>query len=265
MDLYAVLGLSKGASEDQIKKAYRQQARQYHPDVNKDPGSEKKFKEIQKAYSVLSDPQKKAQYDQFGIADDGPQNQGFEGFSSGGFGGFEDIFDAFFGGQGRGSRGGKKSTSTRGEDLRYDLDITLKEAATGVKRKINIYHLVSCEKCEGSGAQSGTKKTTCRHCHGTGQLKTVQKTFIGSFQQISTCHYCQGMGTMIEKPCTSCHGKGLQKKSKQLEVDVPAGVETGVKLRLTSEGNKGENGGPAGNLYVEKKKRLAKKNNTSKT
>lgn len=251
MDLYGVLGLNKGASDEQIKKAYRQLARQYHPDVNKESGAEKKFKEIQKAYAVLSDSQKKAQYDQFGIADDGPQgHQGFDGFEgfSGGFGGFEDIFDAFFGGN-KSSRGSRQSAS-RGEDLRYDLDITLKEAATGVKRKITIYHLGSCEKCQGTGSQSGAKKVSCKHCHGTGQLKTVQKTFLGSFQQIVTCHYCSGTGSMIEKPCTTCHGKGLQKKSKQLEVDVPAGVETGVKLRLTGEGNKGENGGPAGDLYV---------------
>jgi len=251
-DLYAILEVSKGASDADIKKAYKKLARKYHPDVNKDAGAEDKFKEIQKAYSILSDPQKKAQYDQFGVADDTPGGQGGFGGFGGGFGGgfegggFEDIFDAFFGGQ---QSGGRRGGPSRGEDLRYDLEITLEEAATGVKKDIEIFHLDSCSDCDGTGSRS-KKRSSCSQCSGTGQIKKVQRTFIGSVSQVMTCPACSGKGTTVTDPCSSCSGQGLKKTKKSISVNVPQGVESGVKLRVSGEGNKGSQGGPAGDLYV---------------
>lgn len=247
-DLYAVLGIERSASEAEIKKAYRQQARKYHPDVNKDPGAEDTFKKIQKAYAILSDPQKKSQYDQFGVADDSAGGggfgggAGFEGFADS----FDDIFDVFFGGK----RGGRQRGPSPGEDLRYDLEITLEEAAKGIKKEIEIYHMESCDRCSGNGAEPGTKKTTCRTCNGQGQVRMQQQTFLGSFSQVSTCPTCHGAGVIIEKPCVNCHGKGIEKKRKKIEVDIPAGVDDGVKLRVPNEGNASASGGQAGDLYL---------------
>jgi len=254
-DLYGILEVDRNASEADIKKAYRRLARQYHPDVNKEKGAEEKFKEVQKAYEVLSDPQKKANYDQFGVTDDqGPSGfgggGGFGGFE-GGFGAesFEDIFDAFFGGSRRSSKGGR-SGPRQGEDLRYDLELTLEEVAKGLSKDIDIYHMERCSDCKGSGAKAGTSKTTCSHCHGAGQVRTVQRTMLGSFSQVTTCHVCSGTGEVIQTPCTTCKGKGLEKKRKQIRIDIPAGVDKGTRLRVTGEGNHGEGGGPAGDLYV---------------
>lgn len=246
-DLYAILELSKGASDAEIKKAYKTLARKYHPDVNKDPGAEAKFKEVQKAYSILSDSQKKANYDQFGVTDDSPGGGqgGFGGFGGFETGGFDDIFDAFFGGQ----QGRRQSGPSRGDDLRYDLEITLEEVAEGVKKEIDIFHLDSCSTCHGSGSRSG-KKTTCSTCNGTGQIKKIQRTFIGSVSQVVTCHACRGKGTVVSDPCNTCSGQGLEKRKKTVSVSIPKGVESGVKLRVSGEGNKGANGGPAGDLYV---------------
>lgn len=250
-DLYAVLGLSKGASDAEIKKAYRQLARKYHPDVNKDAGAEDKFKEIQQAYGILSDSQKKSQYDQFGVTDDMPGAGGFGGGGAG-FGGFsadsfEDIFDSFFGGGGRRSQGQGRR---QGDDLRYDLDITLEEAASGVKKTIDIYHLDTCSRCNGEGAQPGTGKKTCSQCKGNGQIKTVQRTMLGSFSQVMTCPTCQGSGSIIEHPCLVCSGSGLEKQKRKIDVQIPSGVENGSRLRVSGEGNRGEGGGPVGDLYV---------------
>ncbi|NDC83103.1 molecular chaperone DnaJ [bacterium] len=246
-DLYAILGVQRGASDSEIKKAYRQLARKYHPDVNKDPGAEDQFKKIQRAYAILSDAQKKSQYDQFGVTDDSPSGGGgfggFEGFSGGGF---DDIFDAFFGGGGRQRQQGPR----RGEDLRYDLELSLEEAAFGVAKEIQIFHLEACGDCSGSGRQSGTPKVTCNHCHGSGQLKTVQRTVLGSFSQVTVCHHCSGSGEVIKNPCKKCHGKGVEKKKKTLSVDIPGGVDDGTKLRVPREGNYGEPGGEPGDLYV---------------
>jgi molecular chaperone DnaJ len=244
-DLYELLGVSQTATEQDIKKAYKKKARAYHPDVNKDPGAEDKFKNIQKAYAVLSDPQKKAQYDQFGVADDSASgnNSGFGGFGSGSF---DDIFDSFFGGSG-GSR--QRSGKSRGDDLRYDLTITLEESAKGVSKEIQIYHLDACDDCDGTGSKS-KKKTTCSHCGGSGQIKKVQNTFLGSFQQVATCPKCQGSGHIIIDPCNSCSGTGVRKKSKKIEVSIPAGVDSGMKLRVSGEGNHGLKGGAPGDLYV---------------
>lgn len=253
-DLYSILQVTKNASDAEIKKAYRQLARQYHPDVNKEPGAEEKFKEIQKAYDILSDSSKKARYDQFGVTDDTPGGgAGFSGFSSEGFGGFsdtiDDIFDSFFGGSGgRGHRG--KTQSRRGEDLRFDLEITLQEAASGISKNIEVYHYEKCHDCDGQGNAKGTSKSTCSDCGGMGQVKRVQQTILGSFSQVSTCPKCQGSGHVIDVPCGTCHGRGLRKAKKTIRVDIPSGVDQGMRLRVSGEGNQGELGGSPGDLYV---------------
>ncbi len=253
-DLYEILGVSRSANDTEIKKAYRKLAREYHPDVNKDPGAQDKFKEVQKAYDILSDTKKKAQYDQFGVTDDQPGAGGFGGGGFGGFSGFggaesfEDIFDSFFGGGGRQTR--RKGGPRQGEDLRYDLEISLEEAAQGVEKKIEIYHLNQCQKCDGTGAKPGTSKTSCSKCNGSGQVHTVQRTILGSFSQVSACPECRGAGEIIKSPCTNCHGKGLEKQKRQISVKIPAGVDSGNRLRVSGEGNHGEGGGPAGDLYV---------------
>jgi len=236
-DLYALLGLSKNASEAEIKSAYRKQARKYHPDVNKDPGAEETFKKLQKAYTILSDPQRKQQYDQFGLADDsaaGGQGGfgGFSGFgggfSSAGFDGIDDIFDAFFGGSG--SRSGSRRGSSAGEDLRYDLKVTLEDVAKGLEADIEIYHLQNV----------GGKSTSCSKCGGTGQIKVTQRTILGVVSQVTTCPQCGGAGGSDTR----------QKNKKKIKVTIPAGVETGVKLRVKGEGNDSISSGPAGDLYV---------------
>ncbi|MBT6120645.1 molecular chaperone DnaJ [bacterium] len=245
-DLYELLELDRGAAEGDVKKAYRKLARKYHPDVNKDPGAEGKFKEIQKAYAILSDPSKKSKYDQYGIADDSPGQQGGHG-DMGGFGGFEDIFDVFFGGKRQGTQ---QRGPSQGEDLRYDLELTLEDVSKGVNKNISIYHLEKCGTCHGGGSTAGASKSQCGHCQGSGQLKSVQRTLLGSFSQVTTCHFCSGRGHVIKNPCKSCHGKGLEKKKKSIDVDIPAGIEKGTRLRVNGEGNYGEMGGPAGDLYV---------------
>ena len=249
-DLYGLLGVSKGASEGEIKSAYRKKAREYHPDVNKEPGAEDTFKKIQKAYAVLSDPQKKARYDQYGVVDDSPGGgesgfSGFEGFSDS----FEDIFESFFGGGGRGG-GRRRSGPRQGEDLRYDLELSLEDIAAGLTKTIEIYHLDECCTCKGNGAKPGTSKSACSYCNGRGELQAVQRTMLGSFTQVVTCHHCEGAGETITNPCSDCSGRGLEKKQRTLDVTVPAGVPEGTRLRVTGEGNKGEKGGPSGDLYV---------------
>lgn len=255
-DLYGLLGVDKGVSDAELKRAYRKLARQYHPDVNKDPGAADKFKKIQKAYDILSNPQKKAQYDQFGVTDDqapggGPGGfhggAGFEGFSDS----FEDIFETFFGGGGGGRRSrGQHSNARHGEDLRYDIDITLEEAAEGVSKSIDVFHMDECGRCHGGGSEPGSKKRTCPQCQGAGQVRTVQRTMLGSFSQVMTCNQCHGQGEIIDKPCSQCHGQGLEKKQKKIKVDIPAGVDRNAKLRVSGEGNKGVGGGRPGDLYV---------------
>tara|TARA_B100000427_G_scaffold329523_1_gene346102 strand:- start:11861 stop:12922 length:1062 start_codon:yes stop_codon:yes gene_type:complete len=232
-DLYGTLGVSKDASASEIKSAYRKIARKYHPDVNKEAGAEAKFKDIQKAYAILSDPQRKQRYDQFGVADDsaagsggpGAGFEGFEGFSSNFGGNFEDIFDTFFGGSSR----SQSSRSSSGEDLRFDLTISLEEAAIGVDKDIEFYHLEN---------DSGSAKK-CSECNGLGQVKVVQRTMLGSFQQISTCPVCKGRGVI-----------GQKKVKKKLTITIPAGIESGNQLRVSNEGNAGPIGGSAGDLYV---------------
>lgn len=243
-----MLGLSRNASEEEIKKAYRKLARQFHPDVNsEDSEAEAKFKEVSEAYEVLKDPQTRARYDQFGHA--GTQNGGFGGGGFDGTGGFEDIFDMFFGGGGFGGAGGRRGPQ-KGADLRLDLEITLEEAAFGVEKEIELSKLQTCSECEGTGSAAGTFPSSCKICKGTGQVKTTQKTVLGHFQTVKPCHNCHGTGKVVETPCDSCYGQGRVKQKKKIEINIPAGIDTGSRLRVTGEGEPGANGGPEGDLYV---------------
>ncbi|MCT8517502.1 molecular chaperone DnaJ [Glaesserella parasuis] len=246
-DYYEVLGLQKGASEQEIKRAYKRLAAKHHPDKNQgSKEAEEKFKEIKEAYEVLGDNEKRAMYDQYGhqAFEHGGGAGGFGGFGGGGFGGFEDIFSEMFGGGFGG--GARRQRVVRGDDLRYDLEITLEEAVRGVKKDIRIRTLVQCDTCHGSGAEAGSKVETCPHCHGSGRVRRQQ----GFFMTETVCPSCHGTGRKIEKPCKSCHGDGRVEKTKNLSVTIPAGVDTGNQLRLSGEGAAGENGAPAGDLYV---------------
>jgi len=249
-DYYEVLGVARGASEDELKKAYRKLARQYHPDINKDAGAEDKFKEINEAYDVLSDAQKRQAYDQFGHA--GAQGFGQGGFGQGfeGFGGFSDIFEAFFGGQMGGQQRGRKRGPERGADLRIDVEIPFTAAMFGTERTVDIQHQERCETCNGSGAKDPKDVQTCDLCHGAGQITQTQRTIFGQFQQVSPCPKCNGEGKTVKDPCNTCKGQGRTRKSKKLQVKVPAGVDTGARLRVSGEGDIGPKGGPAGDLYI---------------
>jgi molecular chaperone DnaJ len=252
-DYYEILGVSRDATQDDIKKAYRKLARKYHPDVNQnDPKAEEKFKEIKEAYDVLSDQQKRAQYDQFGHAafENGGYQAGPQGFGGfGGFGGFDDIFDMFFG-QGFGGAGRGRNQPRQGPDLRYDLEITLEEAATGVERDLEVVRTEICPDCNGSGAEPGTHQTTCNVCGGTGQIKQVRQTVLGQMVNITTCHACGGSGQIVTTPCSKCRGRGKIRRTRKIHVSVPPGVDTGSRLRINGEGEAGSHGGPPGDLYV---------------
>lgn len=244
-DYYEVLGVPKNAGEPELKKAYRNLARKYHPDVNPNNAEAvEKFKEINEAYQVLMDPKKRQAYDQFGHAGADGQGFGFQGFD-GNFSGFGDIFgdilSDFFGGGGR-----QRSGPRRGADLRYDLEITFEEAVFGCEKTIEIQRTAPCTGCGGTGAQSGTGRKVCPVCKGRGTIAFSQ----GFFSIQKTCHQCQGEGEIIDKPCTTCRGNGRLKHSEKLDVRIPPGVETGSKLKLSSEGEAGDRGGPPGNLYI---------------
>jgi molecular chaperone DnaJ len=247
-DYYEVLGVNRDASEEDIKKAYRKLAMKHHPDRNPDnPKAEDLFKEAKEAYETLSDSQKRAAYDQYGHSAFEAGGMGGGGF--GGFGGaagfdFSDIFGDIFGGGGGGSRG--RSNVHRGADLRYNLEITLEEAARGTDVQIRVPTMAECETCHGSGAKPGTSPTTCSTCGGHGQVRMQQGFF--SIQQ--TCPHCHGTGKMISSPCSTCHGAGRVKQHKTLSVKIPAGVDNDDRIRLSGEGEAGVNGGPAGDLYV---------------
>ena len=248
-DYYEVLGLGTSASADEIKSAYRRLARQHHPDVNPgDSAAEARFKEINEAYEVLSNQEKRQRYDQFGHA--GLSGNG-SGADFGGFGGFGvgDIFDMFFGGATR-DAGPRGARVQRGADLRYDLEITLEEAAFGAERAVEITKLETCTLCKGSGGKEGAKPETCGTCRGQGQVRSTQQTFLGSFSTVTTCPRCHGEGQTIKDPCPRCHGDGRERKSKTLTVKIPAGVDTGNRIRFTGEGEAGPAAGPAGDLYV---------------
>ncbi|HLO11913.1 MAG TPA: molecular chaperone DnaJ [Pseudoneobacillus sp.] len=246
-DYYEVLGVSKSATKDELKKAYRKLSKQYHPDINKEADADEKFKEIAEAYEVLSDDQKKAQYDQFGHA--GP-NQGFGGGSDfgGGFGGFEDIFNSFFGGGG--TRRRDPNAPRQGADLQYTMTLSFEEAVFGKEMDIEIPREETCDTCHGSGAKPGTKPETCKHCNGSGQLNVEQNTPFGRIVNRRVCHYCNGTGKEIKNKCSTCSGTGKVKKRRKINVKIPAGVDDGQQLRVAGQGEPGVNGGPAGDLYV---------------
>jgi len=250
-DFYEILGVNRDAADDEIKKAYRKLAMKYHPDRNPDnPSAEEKFKEAKEAYEILSDGQKRAAYDQYGHAGVDPQ-AGMGGGGFGGGGGFADafggIFDEIFGGRAGGGGGGGRSNVYRGADLRYNLEITLEQAAHGTETKIRIPTMEACDKCDGSGAKPGTQAKTCPTCHGAGQVRLQQGFF--SIQQ--TCPKCHGTGRYIPDPCGNCSGTGRVKQHKTLAVKIPAGVDEGDRIRLAGEGEHGVNGGPSGDLYVQ--------------
>ena len=248
-DYYELLGLEKGASEDDIKKGFRKMALQYHPDRNKDnKEAEEKFKEINEAYQVLSDPQKKAQYDQYGHVDNNGQG-GFEGgFDFSEMGGFGDIFESFFGGGFSGKN--RRNGPAKGADLEYNLNLTFEEAVFGVEKEISVTRSENCESCHGSGAKAGTSPKTCDKCGGTGQIRVQRNTPLGSFVTMATCDKCGGNGKTISEPCPKCHGKGKERKQMKIPVTMPAGVDNGNVLPLRGKGEAGANGGPSGDLYV---------------
>ncbi|MFP7733185.1 molecular chaperone DnaJ [Priestia aryabhattai] len=247
-DYYEVLGISKSATKDEIKKAYRKLSKQYHPDINKAEDAADKFKEVKEAYEVLSDDQKKAHYDQFGHTD---PNQGFGGFGGGGsdFGGFgfEDIFSSIFGG---GGRRRDPNAPRQGADLQYTMTLSFEEAVFGKETTIEIPREETCETCHGSGAKPGTKVDTCSHCNGSGQLNVEQNTPFGRVVNRRACHHCSGTGKIIKEKCTTCHGDGKVTKRRKINVKIPAGVDDGQQLRVSAQGEPGVNGGPPGDLYV---------------
>jgi molecular chaperone DnaJ len=249
-DYYEVLGVGRGANEAEIKSAYRKLAVRYHPDKN--PGdleAEEKFKEAAEAYSVLSDAEQRARYDRFGHAGVSSSAGASAGWGAQGFGGIEDIlgdlfgFGDMFGGR---SAGGRRGAAQRGADLRYDLEMTLEEAASGMTAQLRIPRLEACETCSGSGAAAGTQPETCPTCSGAGQVRYQQ----GFFSVARTCGQCRGTGRVIKNPCETCRGAGRVEREKQMEVKIPAGVETGSRLRVQGEGEAGTGGGPSGDLYV---------------
>lgn len=245
-DFYDVLEVPRGADQSSIKSAFRKAARKVHPDVNDAPNAQEQFQEVQKAYEVLSDPEKRARYDRFGEA-------GVSGAAGGpgGAGGvevnLEDIFDSFFGGQQRPRR---RSGPSQGDDLRADLEISFETAAFGGREKVRIQHMESCETCKGSGVKPGAKVNTCGTCGGSGVVMQVTRTPLGNFQTQTTCPTCRGSGQSVEEYCSSCNGQGVQRKSKQVTVNIPCGVDDGVKLRVAGEGDAGAKGGPSGDLYI---------------
>ena len=256
-DYYDVLGVGKSADASEIKKAYRKLAMKYHPDKNPgDKEAEEKFKEINEAYEVLSDETKRRNYDQFGH--EGVNGQGFGGaggFGGQGFGGFDDIFgdifgDMFGGGFGGGSRQ-RRSGPERGADIKQRISISFEEAAFGKKVQVKINRSEECDQCHGSGAKPGTSKKTCPTCHGSGQVQSVQRTPFGNIASTRTCSTCNGEGEVIDSPCTKCHGKGSIRKTKTIEVDVPAGIDAGQMIKLSGQGELGTRGGPRGDLYIE--------------
>ncbi|MCK5699239.1 MAG: molecular chaperone DnaJ [Candidatus Aenigmarchaeota archaeon] len=262
-DYYKTLDVDKNASAEEIKRAYRKLARKYHPDVNQDDkGAEAKFKELNAAFEVLGNQQKKAQYDQFGHAafqqgaGGGGGSQGFRGFGGGGGfssfedifsgSGFDDIFSAFSGMRGEETR----RRSAPGADLRYDITITLEEAYTGITKKIQVPRFEKCSACKGTGAKSGTAKKTCDKCNGSGQVRQIRRSFLGQIVTVGMCDKCGGRGTVIETPCPECSGNGRVKKTRTIDIDIPAGVDNDSHLRIAGEGEAGMNGAPSGDLYI---------------
>ncbi|MBD3884316.1 molecular chaperone DnaJ [Phormidium tenue FACHB-886] len=251
-DYYEILGVSRSADKEELKNAYRRLARKYHPDVNKDPGAEERFKEINRAYEVLSEPETRARYDRFGEAGVGSAaSSGFQDLSD--LGGFADIFESFFSGFGGATgqqQARRRSGPTRGDDLRLDLKLDFREAIFGGEKEIRISHLETCANCKGSGAKPGTQPRTCSTCNGGGQVRRATRTPFGSFTQVSVCPTCNGTGQMIEEKCEVCSGSGQKQEAKKLKITIPAGVDNGTRLRVSGEGDAGQRSGPAGDLYV---------------
>ncbi|MBQ7670833.1 MAG: molecular chaperone DnaJ [Clostridia bacterium] len=247
-DYYEVLGLAKGASEDEIKKAYRQLAKKYHPDMNPgDKDAEAKFKEVNEAYAVLSDADKKAKYDQFGHAAF-DQTAGFGGADFGDFGfDISDIFSSFFGG---GASSSRRRGAVRGDDVAVRLNLTFEEAVFGCKKDVSYQKIQKCSECGGSGAAKGTTPKTCTTCNGTGQVRTQQRTPFGVMQSSRACEACRGTGKIIETPCKKCRGAGLERVTKKLEVSIPAGIDNGQRIVLRGKGSDGEGGGASGDLVI---------------
>ena len=248
-EYYDRLGVSKDASQDEIKRAYRKMSKKYHPDINKEPGAEEKYKEVQEAYETLSDDQKRAAYDQYGP--DGANGfggqGGFGGFDGGaGFGGFEDIFSSFFGG------GATRNPNAprQGDDLQYRVDLSFEEAIFGAEKEVHYNREATCKTCSGSGAKPGTSPVTCGRCHGQGVINVDTQTPLGMMRRQVTCDVCHGTGQEIKEPCQTCHGTGHEKQSHKVSVKIPAGVETGQQIRLAGQGEAGFNGGPYGDLFV---------------
>ncbi len=247
-DYYEILGVARGASDEEVKRAYRRLAQRWHPDVNTEPGADHRFKEINEAYQVLSDPQRRQAYDMFGRADVGG-GFGAEGFGPfGGFQGFGDLFDAFFGGAA--TAGMRRARTPSGADLRYDLRLTFAEAISGADKEIEFTSLVRCDTCNGSGAEPGTSPATCPVCGGSGELRQVRSTMLGQMINVSVCDRCRGLGKIVETPCHTCRGDGRIERKRTLRVTIPAGIDEGHQVRLSGEGEAAPRGGTPGNLYV---------------
>jgi molecular chaperone DnaJ len=248
-DYYEVLGVGKGADALELKKAYRKLAMEFHPDRNPSTDAAEKFKEINRAYEVLSDTDMRARYDRFGhagVEGNGAGPQGFDGFQN--FEGFGDIFDAFFGGNQRGGR--RRRGPARGSDLRYNMRITFEEAVFGAEKDIEFQRMERCEHCNGRGAEPGSEIITCPDCNGAGEIRRAQQSIFGQFVNVAACPRCQGEGKTITNPCAKCHGTGREKATRKISVKIPAGVDDAAQIRLTNEGEAGLRGGEAGNLYV---------------
>ncbi|RMD51398.1 MAG: molecular chaperone DnaJ [Candidatus Thermofonsia bacterium] len=246
-DYYEILGVQRTATKVEIKKAYRKLALQYHPDRNQDEGAAERFKEINEAYEVLSDDDKRARYDRFGHAGVNGGGAGFSGFEGAGFGSiFDDLFEGVFGGGSSRRRRGPR----RGADLRFDLTISFEEAVFGADKEVEISRPEICDHCNGVGAEPGTSPVTCNTCNGSGEVRRVQQSILGSFVNVTTCPHCQGTGEIISTPCSVCNGRKQVQRSRTIKVKIPAGVDSDTQIRLTGEGGPGVNGGPPGNLYV---------------
>jgi molecular chaperone DnaJ len=243
-DYYEVLGVPRNASDEEIKSAFRRLAKQYHPDRNKEPGAEERFKEINEAYQVLSDPEKRQRYDRYGRADIE------EGFPDFGFGGLGDIFESFWNGFGTIFGQTAQRAPQKGESLRSHLTLSFEEAAFGCSKEVEVQRVEFCPSCHGIGSERGTNPETCPECHGAGQVRRVQQSIFGRFTHITTCSRCGGGGTVINNPCSQCHGKGRIKVTRKIRVDIPAGVDEGYRLCVAGEGSAGLYGGPPGDLYV---------------
>ena len=255
-DYYGVLGLAKGASADDIKQAYRKLSKELHPDKHKgDKKAEDRFKEVNEAYEVLGNPEKKQRYDQYGSADGragfggaGPGVFDFSGFSGGDAGNFADIFESFFGGGGRG--GARSAREERGADREMEMTIDLQDVVAGARKKVTVTKLAACDTCKGSGAETGSAKITCKECGGTGQVTRSAQSFFGTIQQRFICPTCRGSGKVPEKPCRTCGGEGRTEERIELTIDIPAGIDNGQTLRMREQGDAGRQGTQAGDLYV---------------